>query len=170
MYDIKYNYPLFLNAISKPEAYNSTKERIGERKERKPILGQMTLGGPPSCHDYLQIAPSLTSPTRVAPKKSSTASVCRPSDSRSRIDALLGLALACLTRKPKPFLLLKQPPFSSAHPPEASPTAAHSSRISFVHAVHSLKRCSLLCLPLLHHHARPSPPLPGKGRYHCVSA
>ena len=36
-------------------------------------------------------------------------------------------------------------------PPEASPIAVHNSLISFVHAVHSLKRCSLLCLPLLHH-------------------
>ena len=64
---------------------------------------------------------------------------------------LLGLALACRTRKPKPFLLLSLSPLVSEHPPEACPTAVHKPRISLVHAVRSLKRCSLLCLPLSHH-------------------
>ena len=84
-------------------------------------------------------------------KKKRNPAVYRSSDSRSRIDAFLSLALASLIRKPKPFLLLSRPPLTSERPPEASPTVAHSSRISFVQAVHSLKRCSLLCLPFSHH-------------------
>ena len=43
------------------------------------------------------------------------------------------------------------PEDASVRPRDASPTLVHSSRISFFHAVHSLKRYSLLCLPLLHH-------------------
>ena len=56
---------------------------------------------------YLHKIPALTSPTLVVPKNSRTASTYLSSDSRSRIDVLLGLALACLILWPKPFLLLK---------------------------------------------------------------
>ena len=52
---------------------------------------------------------SLISPTLVAPRNASTASVCWPSDSRSLIDVFLGLAFACLTLKPKPFLPRRDP-------------------------------------------------------------
>ena len=116
-----------------------------------PVPGRRTLRGPQYCRVYVQIAPSLTSPTHVAPRKTRTTSVYRSSDSRSRIVALLGLALACLTGKPKPLLLLKKFSRPSVRLSEASPTLAHSSRISFVHAVRSLKRCSLLCPPLSRH-------------------
>ena len=109
----------------------------------------------------------LNLPHPCAPRKVSTASVYRSSDSRSRINVLLGLALACLTRNPKPFLLLKEPPLPSIRFPEASPTVAHSCNISFVQSVHSFKRCSLLYRPLLHHQqtslsVHPHPP-PRKG-------
>ena len=64
---------------------------------------------------------SLTLSPLIAPK-TRTASVYRSSDSRSRIDLLLDLPLACLTRKRKPFLLLRRPPMAPARPPDASPT------------------------------------------------
>ena len=133
----------------------------GRKKERKKERGE----GRRSCHRllgpsvapflprYPQITPSLTSPTRAAFRKVRTASVFRSSESKSRIVVLLGLALACLTRKPKPLLLLGvlPPPSDAPLLPDASPTFFHSCLISFVHTVHSLKRCFLLCLPLLHH-------------------
>ena len=75
----------------------------------------------------------------------------RSSDSKSHIVVLLGLDLACRTREPKPFLLLSLSPLVSERPPEACPTAVHKPRIFLVYAVHSLKRCFLLCLPLSHH-------------------
>ena len=74
----------------------------------------------------------------------------RSSDNKALTDAPPGLALACLTRYPKPFLHFKQSLLARPLSPEASTTAAHKSLISFVHAVHPLKGCSLLCLPLPH--------------------
>ena len=100
---------------------------------------------------YLQVAPSLTSPTLVASRKDKTTSVYLLSDNKSPTDVLLGLALDSLTRKPTPFILLYWSPPDPDLPPDAAPTAVQSSRISLVHIVRSLKRCSLLCLPLLHH-------------------
>ena len=108
-------------------------------KEKEEILSPTEALWGHSCHIYLQIAPPLTSLTLVAARKANTASVNLSSDSRSLIDVLLGLALACLTLNPKPFLLLKGS-LVLLLSPEASPTALHSSLISFVHAVHSLKR------------------------------
>ena len=95
--------------------------------------------GIPCPASYLQMTPSFTSPTLVFPKKSKTASVYLSFDINSLTVVLLGLALASLTWKPKPFLLLKGP---SASPllPEIFPTASHSSLISFPHLLHSLKR------------------------------
>ena len=95
------------------------------------------------------MTPSLTSPTRDSFRKTRTASAHRSSNSRSHIAVLRGIALACLTRKPEPLLLLSKPPLTSDRPPEACPTAPHNPRISLVQAVPSLKRCSLICL-LLH--------------------
>ena len=92
---------------------------------------------------YLQINPSLTSPTLVALKNSSTALVYLWLDHNSLTDVLLGLATDCLALKPKPFLLLKSSPPSFLFP-DAMPTPFHNSLISLVHAVHSLKRCSRL--------------------------
>ena len=78
-----------------------------KKKTRKSCPRPYSPKGTPILPLYIQITPSLTSSTRVAPK-TITASVYRSSDSRSRIDVLLGLALACLTQKPKPLLLLKR--------------------------------------------------------------
>ena len=127
---------------------------------------------PHSCRAYLQITPALTSPTFVTPKKAGTASVYRLSGSKSLIIVLLGLALACLTLKSKPFQLLKGSLVVSLTL-EIIPTAVHNSLISFVHAVHSLKRCSRLCLPPLHHQQTSEsvhPHSPSKRGYHCVTA
>ena len=99
---------------------------------------------------YLQMTPFLTSPTLVSLKKPNTASVYLLFDNNSLIDVLLGLALACLTPYPKPFLLLRGP-LSSSLFPDNLPTSVHSFLISFFQKLHSLKRCSLLCLPLSHH-------------------
>ena len=73
-------------------------------------------------------------------------------DKSSLTVMLLGLALACLTWKPKPFLLLKglSIPFSLSLFPDMFPAFSHSSLISSFHAPHSLK-CSLLYLPPSHH-------------------
>ena len=97
------------------------------------------------------MSPSLTSPTLVASINARTAFVYRSSDNRSRIDELLGLALACLTRQLKPFLLLSLTADFHSSPRGLAHSCPHNSLISFFHAEHSLKRYSLLCLPLPHH-------------------
>ena len=98
------------------------------------------------------MTPVLTSPTLVFPKNIKTASVYLAFDSSSLTDVLLGLARAYLTLYPKPFLLLKglSSLFCSLFP-KAFPTAVQGSLISIAQALHSLKRCSLLCLLSLHH-------------------
>ena len=53
--------------------------------------------GIPRLPHYIQIALSLTSPTRVASKKANTAPVYLSFDSKSLTEVLLGLALARLT-------------------------------------------------------------------------
>ena len=73
------------------------------------------------------MTPSLTSPTRIALKKARTASVYRPSDSKPRFAVLLSLALACLTLKPKPFLLLKALFLPLVRTPDATPNLAQLS-------------------------------------------
>ena len=65
-------------------------------KETNPVPG-LSLRGP-HLAALIYKTPSLTSPTLVALRNARTASVYRSSDNRSRIDVLLGLALACLTR------------------------------------------------------------------------
>ena len=93
--------------MPKPRAYDSTrrKERK-ERKKEKPVPDRSPMGtSNPAA--YVHRTPSLTSPTLVFSKNSRTASVYLSSDGRSRIDVLLGLAVAYLTLYPKPFLLLK---------------------------------------------------------------
>ena len=56
--------------------------------------------GDPKPAAFIQITPSLASPTRVAPRNANTASTYLSFDSKSLTDVLLGLALACLTRTP----------------------------------------------------------------------
>ena len=125
------------------------KKRKKKVKEGNPVPNRSPMGTPTPA-SYLKMTLALTSPTFVPSKNLRTASVYRSFDSKSLTDVLLGLARACLTLYPKPFLLLKGSSVCSL-PPEASLTAVHSSLISVVQALHSLKRCSLLCLPLLHH-------------------
>ena len=154
--------------MQKPMAYDSTEEKKG----KEILLPAEVLWDPHSYHVYIHFAPALASPAFVASKNLSAASVYRQLDSRSLTDVLLGFALACLTLKPKPFLLLKGSRVTSPLP-EAFPTAVHNSLISFVDAVHSLKRCSRLCLPFPHRQhvrIRPRPLLLQKGGYQCMAA
>ena len=79
-----------LSVLCKPEAYGSTNERHKEPKEThqepKEIEGTpcpaKALGGSPSCRANIQITLPLTSPTRVAPRKTRTASLYRSSDNK----------------------------------------------------------------------------------------
>ena len=74
-----------------------------KRKERKSEV----LWEPQSYHVHIHIAAALTSHAFIASKNYSAASGYRLLESRSLADVLLGLALACLTLKPKPFLHLE---------------------------------------------------------------
>ena len=98
----------YLSATPKPVAYDSINEGSKGKERKGKEKGKIR--GPHFFRVYVQIAPSLTSPTRVAPRKARTASVYRPSDSKPRIDVLLGIALGCRTRKPNPLLLWVRPP------------------------------------------------------------
>ena len=116
-------HELYLSAISKTRndsTKDSEREQMEERKKRKegdeneekPVPGNMTLGGPQFCCVYVHMTLSLTSPTRIAPRKPRTAFVYRSSNSRFRITILLGLALTCRTRKPKSVLILSTHPLN----------------------------------------------------------
>ena len=146
------------------------KERKKERKKGNSIPTEVLWDPTPAA--YLQIAPALTSPTLVSRKNLRTASLYRSFANKSLTDVLLGLARACLTLYPKPFLLLKGSSACSLFP-DSFPTAVQSSLISVVQALHSLNRRSLLCLPLLHHQQTSvsvHPHLPQEGGYHGVPA
>ena len=76
----------------------TTLKRDGRKKEKE----KGNLSRPRSYGDlmptaYIQMTPSLTSPTFVAPRKDKTASVYPWSDNRYLTDVLLGLALDSLT-------------------------------------------------------------------------
>ena len=72
------------------------KGRKRERKKGNPDASHMALWRPLFCV-CLQIAPSLISPTRVVFRKAKAVSAYRLCDSKFRIAAFLGLALAGLS-------------------------------------------------------------------------
>ena len=93
--------------------------------------------------------------TSVSSKNSRMASVKRESPNSLLIEQLPGLIFPQVphTPKPLPFLLVLDL-FSSVLPiasPDASPIFFHSFLIWSLQVLHSLKRCSRLCLPLSHH-------------------
>ena len=101
-------------------------------------------------------APSLTKPTHAISRNLGTLSVTsHPSEGHE----LLDLTLACLTWLPDPFPLFHSLPsrvfISAARCPPHLPS--HNVYVSFLRAVHSLRRYSLLCLHCLHHQHRPDP-------------
>ena len=104
------------------------------------------------------MTPFLIAPTCVSLKKFKTASVNLESLSNLPTVQLPGLTPFSREQKPKPFFLFLPfllPPETSfllsLSILEISPTFFHNSLISSFHVRHSLKRCSRLCLPLLHH-------------------
>lgn len=103
----------------------------------------------------LMRAPFLTVPTFVVLKNFNTASLSLSFASKS----LLGCAFDCENRSPSssPVLCFGLP---LCHCPLI---VLLSLSISFFHVGHSLKRCSLLCLPPSHHQhwsvaSTPTPP------------
>lgn len=102
---------------------------------------------------------SSISLTHVAFWKARATFVYRPSDNKSRIVVLLGLPHPVLGLA-EAFLLLSELSPPSVRLSDASPTFPHSPQISPIRGVHSLKRYSLLCLPLLHNPHVTVRPLP----------
>ena len=96
----------------------------------------------------IHAGPPRTSPTLVPARNLNTASTNLSSVIRSLTLVFLGQALVCLTLYPKPHHSLS---CAKSFLPNASPTSFHKFLISVVHEAHSLKRCSLLFLPFLHH-------------------
>ena len=101
------------------------------------------------------ITPSLTCPTFVTFRNSTTASVYLSSPKSSLIVVLPGPLFPFLTPYPKPFFPFSTWPslLSERHTP--SLTAFHSSLISFFHALHSLNKCSLVCVADPHYQQTP---------------
>ena len=96
--------------------------------------------------------PRLSHPHLVDLRKNNTAFRNLSSANGSLIVVLPGPALPSHTPYPNPFFPLYtcerlDSPLSAL----ATPTSFHSLLISFFHALHSLKQCSLVCLPLPHH-------------------
>ena len=101
----------------------------------------------------LTMTPFLIFPTSVSSKNFSTASVKRGSLNNFPIEQLPGPTLPPEDPTLKPLLPVLNLilPVLIPTSPEISPTFFHNLLISSFHVLHSLKRCSRLCLPQQHH-------------------
>ena len=98
------------------------------------------------------MTPFLILPTPVHSRNFSIASTNLSSPKSFLTDVLpcLTISLPIPKQRPlRPFYI--SPPDMTLTLPEISPTSFHKFLISSFHVLHSLKRCSLVCLPPPHH-------------------
>ena len=97
------------------------------------------------------MTPGLTLPTPVHSRKFNTASTNLSPDKSFLAEYCPARPPSCPSRSKNPCVLCIFLPQKCPRSNQKFPTSVHSFLISSFHILHSLKRCSLVCLPLPHH-------------------